>query len=161
MDARGGYDARTAESEQTRVDDFPTDRRSTACNGSPGTRRVGHAGTLDPLATGVLVVAIGAATRLIEYVQRMPKGYLGTFLLGRQSPTEDIEGEVTELENPPRPTLEEVTAAARAFVGPIHAAPAGVFGPEGSGPPGVRLGPQGASGRTQTPRSDDSSARSG
>ena len=88
-----------------------------------GTRRVGHAGTLDPLATGVLVVAIGAATRLIEYVQRMPKGYVGTFLLGRQCPTEDMEGEVTELENPPRPTLEEVTAAVRAFVGPIMQRP--------------------------------------
>ena len=48
-----------------------------------GTNRVGHAGTLDPLATGVLVVGVGAATRLIEYVQRMPKSYRGTFLLGR------------------------------------------------------------------------------
>ncbi len=47
--------------------------------------KVGHAGTLDPLATGVLVVCVGAATRLIEYVQRMPKSYIGTFLLGRQS----------------------------------------------------------------------------
>ena len=47
--------------------------------------KVGHAGTLDPLATGVLVVCVGAATRLIEYVQRMPKSYVGTFLLGRQS----------------------------------------------------------------------------
>ena len=63
-----------------------------------GTNRVGHAGTLDPLATGVLVVGVGAATRLIEYVQRMPKSYRGTFLLGRQSPTEDLEGDVTLLQ---------------------------------------------------------------
>ena len=68
-----------------------------------GTSRVGHAGTLDPLATGVLVVGVGAATRLIQYVQRMPKSYCGTFLLGRQSATEDLEGEVTLLENPPTP----------------------------------------------------------
>jgi tRNA U55 pseudouridine synthase TruB len=49
--------------------------------------RCGHAGTLDPLATGVLVVCIGQATRLIEHVQRMPKTYDGTFLLGRTSDT--------------------------------------------------------------------------
>ncbi|MEN6493652.1 MAG: tRNA pseudouridine(55) synthase TruB, partial [Thermoguttaceae bacterium] len=60
--------------------------------------KVGHAGTLDPLASGVLVACVGAATRLIEYVQQMPKSYVGTFLLGRQSPSEDIECEVTLLE---------------------------------------------------------------
>ena len=63
--------------------------------------RAGHAGTLDPLATGVLVVCVGGATRLIEYVQRMPKQYVGTFLLGRRSPTEDIEGEVEEVAGDP------------------------------------------------------------
>ena len=81
--------------------------------------RVGHAGTLDPLATGVLVVCIGAATRLVEYVQRMPKSYIGTFLLGRHSETEDIEGEVMELPNPPVPTLEEIQRAAKTFSGNI------------------------------------------
>ena len=63
--------------------------------------KAGHAGTLDPLARGVLAVCVGSATRLIEYVQRMPKQYVGTFLLGRQSATEDIEGEVTELPGAP------------------------------------------------------------
>ena len=48
-----------------------------------GQSKAGHAGTLDPLASGVLVVALGQATRLIEYVQQMPKGYEATFLLGR------------------------------------------------------------------------------
>ncbi len=52
--------------------------------------KVGHAGTLDPLATGVLVVCVGSATRLIEYIQHKPKGYRATFLLGRSSPTEDM-----------------------------------------------------------------------
>jgi tRNA pseudouridine55 synthase len=70
--------------------------------------KAGHAGTLDPLASGVLVVCVGAATRLIDYVQRMPKRYVGTFLLGRQSPTEDIEGEVELLDNPPQPTREKI-----------------------------------------------------
>jgi len=85
--------------------------------------KVGHAGTLDPLATGVLVVCTGAATRLIEYVQQMPKSYTGTFLLGRQSPTEDVDGEVTELDSPPVPSWPEIEAAVRAFEGRIEQRP--------------------------------------
>lgn len=81
--------------------------------------KAGHAGTLDPLASGVLVVCVGAGTRLIEYVQRMPKRYTGTFLLGRRSPTEDIEGEVELLPNAPRPALAEIEAAAVALTGEI------------------------------------------
>ncbi|MEN6458170.1 MAG: tRNA pseudouridine(55) synthase TruB [Thermoguttaceae bacterium] len=81
--------------------------------------KAGHAGTLDPLASGVLVVCVGAATRLIEYVQRMPKRYRGTFLLGRSSTTEDIEGDVVELASPPIPTQDQICEAARQFVGRI------------------------------------------
>ncbi len=79
--------------------------------------RAGHAGTLDPLATGVLVVCIGPATRLVEYVQRMPKRYLAKFLLGRTSETEDVEGEITLLEDPPRPTRDQIERAAEKFLG--------------------------------------------
>ena len=85
--------------------------------------KVGHAGTLDPLADGVLVICIGEATRLIEYVQRMPKRYRGTFLLGRSSPTEDIEGTVVELPDAPIPTLEQIGEAAKRFVGQIEQRP--------------------------------------
>jgi tRNA pseudouridine55 synthase len=81
--------------------------------------KVGHAGTLDPLATGVLVVCVGAATRLIEYVQRMPKSYIGTFLLGRTSPTEDVEGEVVELPNSPVPSVDELEKAAERLTGEV------------------------------------------
>lgn len=81
--------------------------------------KTGHAGTLDPLASGVLVVCVGAATRLIEYVQRAPKSYVATFLLGRSSPTEDVEGEVTELVSPPQPSLDEIAAAAEKLTGEI------------------------------------------
>src|SRR6187399_2509391 len=70
--------------------------------------KVGHAGTLDPLATGVLVVALGPATRLIEYVQRLPKTYHGAFLLGRQSDTEDVEGTVIEIADPQTPRREDI-----------------------------------------------------
>jgi tRNA pseudouridine55 synthase len=85
--------------------------------------KAGHAGTLDPLATGVLVVAVGSATRLIEYAQRMRKCYTGTFLMGRESPTEDIEGEVRLLENPPEPSLAEIDQAAAKLVGEIQQRP--------------------------------------
>ena len=81
--------------------------------------KAGHAGTLDPLATGVLVICVGAGTRLIEYVQRMPKTYVGTFLLGRESDTEDVEGQVVELADPPRPTLDQITDAAAKLTGEI------------------------------------------
>ncbi len=85
--------------------------------------KVGHAGTLDPLASGVLVIGIGQATRLVEYVQQMPKQYRATFLLGRSSDTEDIEGEVTLLSASPAPSREEINRAAAALTGNISQRP--------------------------------------
>ena len=81
--------------------------------------RVGHAGTLDPLACGVLVVPVGPATRLIEYVQQMPKTYRAVFQLGCCSDTEDTDGQVTQLKSPPVPTEEEVREAMPHFTGTI------------------------------------------
>jgi tRNA pseudouridine55 synthase len=81
--------------------------------------KAGHAGTLDPLACGVLVVPVGPATRLIEYVQQMPKTYRAEFLLGCQSDTEDTDGRVTHLESPPIPSLEQLEAALPQFTGTI------------------------------------------
>ena len=89
----------------------------------PRRTKIGHAGTLDPLARGVLVASLGPATRLIDHVQRMPKSYTGTFLLGRHSPTEDTDGEVQELVDPVKPTREELVAAAARFVGRIEQQP--------------------------------------
>lgn len=71
--------------------------------------RAGHAGTLDPLATGVLVVCVGSATRLISFVQDAAKRYRGQFRLGFTSDTEDITGNVAEhsgAERVRRPDLE-------------------------------------------------------
>jgi tRNA pseudouridine55 synthase len=80
--------------------------------------KTGHAGTLDPLASGVLVIAIGQATRLVEYVQAMQKSYMATFLLGRTSTTEDIEGEITQLAASV-PSREQIDWAAAGLVGEI------------------------------------------
>jgi tRNA pseudouridine55 synthase len=81
--------------------------------------KAGHAGTLDPLATGVLVVCVGSATRLIEYVQEQPKTYFAKFLLGRESETEDIESPSVELVGSPQPSRSEVDAVLPQFLGQI------------------------------------------
>lgn len=85
--------------------------------------KVGHAGTLDPLATGVLVVAVGPATRLVEYVQRLPKTYRGTFLLGQQSDTEDVDGAVVDLAAATVPSKDALEAAAKRLIGTIEQRP--------------------------------------
>ena len=64
---------------------------------------------------------------LIEYVQRMPKCYTGTFLLGRHSPTEDSDGEVTLLVDPPVPSRDELEAAAKQLRRPLDAAAAPAY----------------------------------
>jgi tRNA pseudouridine55 synthase len=85
--------------------------------------RAGHAGTLDPLATGVLVICVGQATRLIQYVQRMPKSYRATFLLGRTSDTDDVEGNVVAVEEAIEPTRELLDRTVAQFVGEIKQRP--------------------------------------
>src|SRR4051794_27942322 len=61
----------------------------------PRKTKMGHTGTLDPLATGVLVLCLGSATRLVEYVQQMSKTYRAGLLLGSRSDTDDADGTVT------------------------------------------------------------------
>lgn len=85
--------------------------------------KAGHAGTLDPLATGILLVCVGKATRLISYVQQLPKTYDATFLLGRTSASDDIETEVQELSAAPIPTLAQIEAQLPAFTGVIDQRP--------------------------------------
>src|SRR5262249_38023350 len=62
---------------------------------SRGVRKVGHAGTLDPMATGLLILGIGRATRLLRFLGDLPKTYAGTFRLGVETTTLDADGEVT------------------------------------------------------------------
>jgi len=85
--------------------------------------KTGHAGTLDPLATGVLVCPVGHGTKLIEYVQRMPKTYEACFLLGRQSDTEDIEGNVQLLDDSPQPSSDQIEAILPNYMGTIDQVP--------------------------------------
>jgi tRNA pseudouridine55 synthase len=81
-----------------------------------GTRKVGHAGTLDPMATGLLVVGVGRATRLLRFLGDLPKTYEGTFRLGVETTTLDVDGDVTR-ESPVHVTADDVRQAARALLG--------------------------------------------
>src|SRR5438094_4714281 len=74
----------------------------------PRDTRIGHTGTLDPLATGVLVLCVGAATRLTEYVQAMPKVYHAGIVLGATSDTDDADGTITPMANAVPLTHEQV-----------------------------------------------------
>jgi tRNA pseudouridine55 synthase len=87
-------------------------------------RRIGHAGTLDPAATGVLVLALGMATRLIEYVQdSTSKGYLAVVRLGITTTTDDAEGSVLEYAELPPLEVQTIEAALTQFRGPILQVP--------------------------------------
>ena len=86
---------------------------------SLGMKTVGHAGTLDPLASGVVVVCVGHATKLVDFVHGLPKHYTASFLLGRSSPSDDFETPIEEEPHPLRPTREEVEQALVAFRGDI------------------------------------------
>ena len=84
-----------------------------------GMKTVGHAGTLDPLADGVVVVCAGHATKLVDYLHDLPKHYTASFLLGRSSPSDDFETPI-EVEAEPRvPTGDEIEAALPSFRGEI------------------------------------------
>lgn len=82
-----------------------------------GVRQVGHAGSLDPFACGVLLIAVGRATRLVEYLMAPAKSYRGTMILGRRTTTGDAGGAILEEGPVPEVDLESLRAAATGFVG--------------------------------------------
>ncbi|MGI8758369.1 MAG: tRNA pseudouridine(55) synthase TruB [Acidimicrobiales bacterium] len=88
-----------------------------------GTRRVGHAGTLDPDATGVLVLGVGRATRLLRYVTALPKSYQGEVVLGVATTTLDASGEVVATYDMAGVTLEAAREAAAGLVGDVEQVP--------------------------------------
>lgn len=88
-----------------------------------GQRRVGHAGTLDPDATGVLLVGLGRATRLLRWVTALPKSYTGEIVLGTETSTLDSSGEVLAIHDMTGVTLDNVRAAAANLVGDIDQVP--------------------------------------
>lgn len=85
--------------------------------------KIGHAGTLDPLATGVLVVCLGYATRLVPFLHAQRKTYVATFQLGRRSASDDTDTDVEILTDAPPVTAEQIRTVLPQFVGRISQLP--------------------------------------
>jgi tRNA pseudouridine55 synthase len=91
-----------------------------------GTRKVGHAGTLDPMATGVLVLGIGRATRLLGFLTSHTKAYDATIRLGQATTTDDAEGELLSSASAGALTSVQLRAAVAAYIGEIEQVPSSV-----------------------------------
>ena len=91
-----------------------------------GTRKVGHAGTLDPMATGLLVLGINSSTRLLTFVVGLEKEYFATVRLGQATDTDDAEGEATATADATHLSDAQVTEGLATFVGEISQVPSSV-----------------------------------
>lgn len=91
-----------------------------------GTRKVGHAGTLDPMATGLLILGIGPSTRLLTHMVGLDKTYTATIALGAATTTDDAEGEVTETTDASHVTAGDLAAPMVALTGDIEQRPSSV-----------------------------------
>lgn len=96
------------------------------CRRLCGTRKVGHAGTLDPMATGVLVLGVGRATRLLTFLVGCDKDYLATIRLGQCTMTDDAMGEVTATRDAAGVTDHALRAAVTELTGDIDQVPSAV-----------------------------------
>ena len=86
-------------------------------------RKIGHAGTLDPMATGLLIMLIGKATRISQYLISLDKEYEGTIQLGQTTDSQDADGEVVETRPVPPLTEAEVRATMQSFLGDQYQMP--------------------------------------
>jgi tRNA pseudouridine55 synthase len=109
-----------------------------------GTRRVGHAGTLDPMATGVLVVGVEKATRLLGYLTLTEKQYDATIRLGQSTSTDDAEGDITGGASAAGVSAETLAAAAASLTGEIQQVPPAVSAIKVGGQRAYRLTRAGA-----------------
>ncbi len=88
-----------------------------------GTRKVGHSGTLDPAATGVLVLGVGRGTRLLRFITDLEKTYVAEAVLGVETDSLDADGEITATHDMSGVTIEDVSRTAAQFVGDIEQIP--------------------------------------
>jgi len=86
-------------------------------------KRVGHAGTLDPMATGLLIVLLGKATKASQYLISLDKEYEGTIELGKVTDTQDADGEMMETRPVPPLTLTQIQTALNGFLGDQYQMP--------------------------------------
>ena len=107
LDKQSGITSRQAVSKISKIFNF---------------KKIGHGGTLDPLATGILPIALGEATKLISFMQSKKKKYSFTIKWGESTDTDDIEGKIIEKSNS-RPNKEEIQNALVSFIGKIYQTP--------------------------------------
>jgi len=88
-----------------------------------GTRKIGHSGTLDPDATGVLILGVGRATRLLRFLTLLPKSYIGEIVFGKETSTLDSSGEVLAVHDMTNLKASEVRKASQMFLGEIEQTP--------------------------------------
>src|SRR6188508_3893875 len=87
------------------------------------TKKIGHAGTLDPLATGLLIICVGKMTKRIEEFMGQEKEYTGKFVIGQTTPSHDLETQVSEEKDISKITDEMIHDAVRPFIGTINQLP--------------------------------------
>ena len=118
---------RTKELEGVLLVDKPRDHTShdviARLRGKLKMKRIGHAGTLDPMATGLLVVLVGKATAVSQYIISLDKEYAGTMKLGEVTNSQDADGEVLETRPVPPLTEAQVKAAMDGFLGDQYQTP--------------------------------------
>ena len=91
-----------------------------------GTKKIGHAGTLDPMATGLLLMGVGAGTKLMQFLSRLDKTYLATIRLGASSSTDDAQGELGESRDASQVSREQLEAEILKLTGNIEQVPSSV-----------------------------------
>jgi tRNA pseudouridine55 synthase len=101
--------------------------------------KIGHAGTLDPFATGILLLLIGKATKSSEKLMDQPKSYEATAKLGASTETDDLESPEIPWPSPANPSLEEIKSAAAKFIGTVSQRPPAYSALKLSGQPAYKL----------------------
>ena len=91
-----------------------------------GTKKIGHAGTLDPMATGLLLMGVGAGTKLMQFLSGLDKTYLATIRLGASSSTDDAQGELGEIRDASQVSREQLEAEILKLTGNIEQVPSSV-----------------------------------
>ena len=107
------------------------------------TKKVGHCGTLDPLATGLLIITVGRGTKIQDLIMSEDKEYAGTMRLGETTDSQDADGVVVETETVPNFSREEIEAAFETFKGDFYQTPPMVSAIKKDGVPLYKLARQG------------------
>jgi len=108
-----------------------------------GIKKIGHCGTLDPMATGLLILVVGRATKIQDLLMSEDKEYVGTIKLGMTTNTQDAEGEPVEEREVPDYSDDEIKASFEAFKGDFHQIPPMVSAIKKDGVPLYKLARQG------------------